>query len=255
VNTVSRQQALATAERLLNTDVVLAAVPGTDAASLASGLAGTALLHARLACTDPAFAAAAIRHWTAAATHASRHGGSAGIYHTPGGLAALANHRTGIPARSGLSASRSRMRRAVAACPAGRRTSPATSWTAAPCGQFRAARTHGVTERPASAGRWHWPAARSEIPSSPEQQRQRSRLSPAPHPALGRGRPSAVPRARRSPSMRVSQPDGHGRPCGGGDPRRIQSRAQVCLPAPGQGHRERRTWPADRRRRSRSRPR
>jgi lantibiotic biosynthesis protein len=85
---VSSQQALATAERLLNADGVLAAIPGADAASLARGLAGTALLHARLARTDSTFEAAAVRHWTAAATHASRQGGSAGIYHAPGGLAA-----------------------------------------------------------------------------------------------------------------------------------------------------------------------
>jgi lantibiotic biosynthesis protein len=88
LNAVSRQQALTTAERLLKADDVPAAIPAADAASLAHGLAGTALLHARLARADSTFEAAAVRHWTAAAAQASRHGGSAGIFHTPGGLAA-----------------------------------------------------------------------------------------------------------------------------------------------------------------------
>ncbi|HUY47102.1 MAG TPA: lanthionine synthetase C family protein [Streptosporangiaceae bacterium] len=84
----SSQQALTTAERLLNADDVLTAVPTAASASLARGLAGTALLHARLSLTDPAFEAAAVRHWAAAA-HATRHGdSSAGTYHSPGGLAA-----------------------------------------------------------------------------------------------------------------------------------------------------------------------
>jgi class I lanthipeptide synthase len=92
VNTVtaaSGQQALAAAERLLNPKDILAAAPGGAGASLASGLAGTALLHARLSTTDPVFAAAATRHWAAAAAHARRYPGrSAGTFHTPGGLAA-----------------------------------------------------------------------------------------------------------------------------------------------------------------------
>jgi lantibiotic biosynthesis protein len=83
------QQALAVAERLLDPDIVLAAIPGPDGSSLSTGLAGTALLHARLACTDRAFAAAAMRHWSAAASRArSSPSRSAGIYHSPGGLAA-----------------------------------------------------------------------------------------------------------------------------------------------------------------------
>jgi hypothetical protein len=85
----SGQQALATAERLLNPADILAAVPADDGASLARGLAGTALLHARLSRIDATFEAAAIRHWAGAAAHARQHGGSgAGIFHTRGGLAA-----------------------------------------------------------------------------------------------------------------------------------------------------------------------
>ena len=86
---MSGQHALATAERLLDPGNVLAAVPGAAGASLASGLAGTALLHARLSATDKIFATAAIRHWGAAAAHAQRYRGSgAGTFNSPGGLAA-----------------------------------------------------------------------------------------------------------------------------------------------------------------------
>lgn len=76
-------QALEIAQRLLDPADVLAATPGD--ASLGSGLAGTALLHARLSAVDPMFAVAAARHWTAAATHAQRRAG--GIYTGPGALA------------------------------------------------------------------------------------------------------------------------------------------------------------------------
>ncbi|MGH3900481.1 MAG: lanthionine synthetase C family protein [Pseudonocardiaceae bacterium] len=86
---MSGQQALATAERLLDPENVLAAVPASAGASLAGGLAGTALLHARLSTTDPVFATAAIRHWETCAVHARRYGGnSAGTFTSPGGLAA-----------------------------------------------------------------------------------------------------------------------------------------------------------------------
>ena len=86
---VSGHQALATAERLLDPETVLAAVSASGGASLASGLAGTALLHARLSTTDPVFAGAAARHWETAAVHARRYGAtSAGIFSSPGGLAA-----------------------------------------------------------------------------------------------------------------------------------------------------------------------
>jgi lantibiotic biosynthesis protein len=82
---VSRQQALATAERLLNTENIHAAVP---AGGFLNGLAGTALLHARLAAVDPVFAQAAVRHWAAAAQHPGPHRAAAGIFSSPGGLAA-----------------------------------------------------------------------------------------------------------------------------------------------------------------------
>jgi hypothetical protein len=81
--------ALAVAERLLRPEAVLAAVPGREGASLAHGLAGTALLHARLATVDPVFRAAADSHWAAAASHARRHrAAGAGAFTTGGGLAA-----------------------------------------------------------------------------------------------------------------------------------------------------------------------
>jgi lantibiotic biosynthesis protein len=86
---VSGRQALTTAERLLNPDVVLGAAPGTAGGSLAHGLAGTALLHARLSATDKTFETAAVRHWAVAAERIKRHGGgSAGTFNSPGGLAA-----------------------------------------------------------------------------------------------------------------------------------------------------------------------
>jgi lantibiotic biosynthesis protein len=77
-------QALEIAQRLLDPAAVLAALPGDG--SLGSGLSGTALLHARLSAADPMFAAAAARHWAAAATHAQHRAG--GIYSGPGALAA-----------------------------------------------------------------------------------------------------------------------------------------------------------------------
>ena len=89
IATPAGAQAIAVAERLLRPEIVLAAVPGPEGASLAHGLAGTALLHARLATVDPTFAAAAGLHWAAAASHARRHHAtSAGIFASGGGLAA-----------------------------------------------------------------------------------------------------------------------------------------------------------------------
>jgi type II secretory pathway pseudopilin PulG len=90
MNTTSAgAQVLAVAERLLQPEAVMAAVPGPQVASLAHGLSGTALLHARLAAVDPIFGAAADRHWAAAASHARRHRAvGAGIFTTGGGLAA-----------------------------------------------------------------------------------------------------------------------------------------------------------------------
>ena len=76
-------QALEIGRRLFEPADVLAASPGD--ASLGSGLAGTALLHARLSAADPIFAAAAARHLKAAAACAHRRPG--GIYTGPGALA------------------------------------------------------------------------------------------------------------------------------------------------------------------------
>lgn len=85
----STQIVLTVAERLLDPTAVAAAAPGPAAGSLARGLAGTALLHARLARTDPAFADAARSHWELAAPCARRAGHEGvGTYHSPGGLAA-----------------------------------------------------------------------------------------------------------------------------------------------------------------------
>ena len=87
--TPSAQIALTVAELLLDSGDVASAAPGAAAGSLARGLAGTALLHARLAAVDPVFAAAAARHWELAATYAGRAGNEGpGTYHSPGGLAA-----------------------------------------------------------------------------------------------------------------------------------------------------------------------
>ncbi|WP_283132821.1 lanthionine synthetase C family protein [Rhizohabitans arisaemae] len=85
----SAKIAFAVAERLLDPESVAAAVPGPGTASLARGLAGTALLHARLSATDPVFAAAADHHWAKAAAYAGPTGYEGpGVYHNPGGLAA-----------------------------------------------------------------------------------------------------------------------------------------------------------------------
>lgn len=89
MNTTSRQQAIAAAERLLRVDEVLTAIPAHAAGTLSHGLAGTALLHARLSATDPMFAAAAVDHWAEAARHAKSTGDTnPGIYHSTGGVAA-----------------------------------------------------------------------------------------------------------------------------------------------------------------------
>jgi hypothetical protein len=86
--TQSAQQAMTIAERLLDPARVLTAVPGRPAASLQS-LAGTALLHARLARASPSFEAAAHAHWTAAATHTPRpNDTSPGVFSAPAGMAA-----------------------------------------------------------------------------------------------------------------------------------------------------------------------
>ncbi|MEV1178383.1 hypothetical protein, partial [Nonomuraea sp. NPDC049784] len=58
-------QALMIAERLLDPEAIVAAAPERPGACLQS-LAGTALLHARLAYADPRFERAAHAHWAAA---------------------------------------------------------------------------------------------------------------------------------------------------------------------------------------------
>jgi lantibiotic biosynthesis protein len=82
------QQAITIAERLLDPARVLAVTPGRPATSLQS-LAGTALLHARLAQVSPAFEAAAHAHWTAAATSTPPPPtASPGLFTAPAGMAA-----------------------------------------------------------------------------------------------------------------------------------------------------------------------
>jgi hypothetical protein len=89
VSADSTDLALTVAERLLKPDDVVASVPAPAAGSLAHGLAGTALLHARLSTTDRMFAEAAAAHWAQAAIFAKRAGEhGAGTYHSTGGLAA-----------------------------------------------------------------------------------------------------------------------------------------------------------------------
>ena len=83
------QAAVAVAERLIDPTVVTAAVPSHSAATLADGLPGTALLHARLSAVDPVFEEAARAHWDAAAVHAAHTPASGpGIHGTLGGLTA-----------------------------------------------------------------------------------------------------------------------------------------------------------------------
>jgi lantibiotic biosynthesis protein len=85
---LSAEQALTTATRLLDPQVIREAVPGLLGASLSQGLAGTALLHARLAATDVTFERAAARHWAEAARITSESGaGIGGIHSGPGALA------------------------------------------------------------------------------------------------------------------------------------------------------------------------
>ncbi|MGW6196967.1 lanthionine synthetase C family protein [Kribbella sp. NPDC055110] len=85
----SAEAALAIAERLLDPQRVATAAPPYGIATLADGLPGTALLHARLSAVDPVFGEAATAHWASAAAHAAtaRDQGD-GIYGAVGGLAA-----------------------------------------------------------------------------------------------------------------------------------------------------------------------
>lgn len=83
------QATLAIAERLLDPERVVLAAPSYGIATLADGLPGTALLHARLSGVDPVFATASAAHWDAAAEHAATSPvQGAGIYGAVGGLAA-----------------------------------------------------------------------------------------------------------------------------------------------------------------------
>lgn len=83
------QAALTIAERLLDPERVATAAPSYGIATLADGLPGTALLHARLSNVDPVFAVAASTHWDAAAEHATTMPAQGpGIYGAIGGLAA-----------------------------------------------------------------------------------------------------------------------------------------------------------------------
>lgn len=83
------QAALTMAERLLDPESVVASAPSYGIATLADGLPGTALLHARLSAVDPVFAAAASAHWDAAAKHATAAPAQgSGIYAAAGGLTA-----------------------------------------------------------------------------------------------------------------------------------------------------------------------
>lgn len=80
---------MAVAERLLDPERVVAAAPSYGIATLADGLPGTALLHARLSGVDPVFAAAASAHWDAAASRAATAPVQGpGIYGAIGGLSA-----------------------------------------------------------------------------------------------------------------------------------------------------------------------
>ncbi|MEO3859743.1 lanthionine synthetase LanC family protein [Acrocarpospora sp. B8E8] len=83
----SAHRALEIAESLLNPESVVMADSHLPAASL-QGLAGSALLHARLSAVDPLFESAAHAHWDADAQRARGHLAThPGIHGAPGGLA------------------------------------------------------------------------------------------------------------------------------------------------------------------------
>ncbi|MFF0574030.1 lanthionine synthetase LanC family protein [Streptosporangium saharense] len=82
------QLALQVAERLLDPDAVTEHLSPRSAPTL-SGLAGTALLHARLATVDDRFANAAIKHWDRATVCARRiNAAGSGTFSVPGSIAA-----------------------------------------------------------------------------------------------------------------------------------------------------------------------
>ncbi|HEX5494125.1 MAG TPA: lanthionine synthetase C family protein [Mycobacteriales bacterium] len=110
--------ALTVGERLLDPATTIDAVGEADAASLSRGLAGTALLHARLSAVDPKFATAAIHHWTKAAAHLRRHPSRfTGIQGGQGGLAAsLIIGSTYLPAREHIRTTAARSAKWLSAC-------------------------------------------------------------------------------------------------------------------------------------------
>lgn len=86
--TGSRRLALDIADRLIDVAAVTKRVNRQDRGSL-SGLAGTALLHARLSTVDGQFAAAAVEHWNHAAAYARQSRGiGSGTFSGPGSVAA-----------------------------------------------------------------------------------------------------------------------------------------------------------------------
>ncbi|MFC4585345.1 lanthionine synthetase C family protein [Sphaerisporangium corydalis] len=86
--TDSAGAALAIADRLLDTEPIITAA-GSAATSLSRGLAGTALLHARLSRCHPRFATAADLHWTRAARmNISAPPRTGGVFNGVGALAA-----------------------------------------------------------------------------------------------------------------------------------------------------------------------
>jgi hypothetical protein len=89
VTSTALEQALEIGRLLADPDAVVGVLPEQHGASLAHGLAGTALMHARLSAADPALAHAAARHWERAA-QLTRHSGATapGIFANRGGLAA-----------------------------------------------------------------------------------------------------------------------------------------------------------------------
>ncbi|ADP78957.1 lanthionine synthetase C family protein [Pseudofrankia inefficax] len=84
----AERQCLAVAERLLRPETVTEALAAGAAGSLADGLPGTALLHARLAVLHPDFTSAAADHWTHAARQTPRDANHLGVFHAGAGLAA-----------------------------------------------------------------------------------------------------------------------------------------------------------------------
>lgn len=86
--TDSAELAVALADRLLDPEQIITAT-GPAATSLSRGLAGTALMHARLSMLDPRSAAAADRHWARAARlDVSAPPRTGGVFNGVGALAA-----------------------------------------------------------------------------------------------------------------------------------------------------------------------